>query len=90
MKVGDELVFLENDDNKAENPTTYRMVTTAYLAKGKEGYTCFSNAKVLIDEENGPLLRFAVQNHFNAVDKRKGKTKWTSVHHQSLVTISRR
>ena len=66
------------------------MVTKAYLAKGKDGYSCLPHAKVLIDEENGPLLRFAVQNHFNAVEVRKRKTEWTSVHHQSLVTISRR
>ena len=68
VKIGDEVVFLGNGDYNDENQTTYRMVTKAYLAKGKDGYTCLPNAKILIDEENGPLLRFAVQNHFNAVD----------------------
>ena len=44
----------------------------------------------LIDEENGPTLAYAVQNHFAALAMREGKTRRSSVHHQSLVTLSRR
>ena len=39
-------------------------VTKAYLANGKDGYDCLADAKVLIDEENGPTLTYALQNHF--------------------------
>ena len=44
----------------------------------------------LIDEEDGPRLTFAVQNHFKALAMREGRTRRSSVHHQSLVTMSRR
>ena len=90
VKIGDEHIFLGSGECRGEKSPTYRMATKSYLAKGKDGYTCLPNAKVLIAEENGPLLRFAVQNHFNALDMRKGMTKRCSVHHQSLVTMSRR
>ena len=44
----------------------------------------------LIDEENGPTLAYAVQNHFAALAMREGRTRRASVHHQSLVTLSRK
>ena len=44
----------------------------------------------LIDEENGPTLAYAVQNHFAALAMREGRTRKSSVHHQSLVTLSRK
>ena len=50
---------------------------------------CFVFLK-LIDEEDGPRLTFAVQNHFKALAMREGRTRRSSVHHQSLVTMSRR
>ncbi len=59
-------------------------------ADGKDGYDCLADAKRLVDEENGPTLTYAVQNHFQAVAMKEGKTKKVSVHHQSLVTLSRR
>ncbi len=65
-------------------------MTKAYLANGKDGYDCLADAKVLIDEENGPTLTYAVQNHFKALAMREGKTRNSSVHHQSLVTMSRK
>ena len=34
----------------------FKQVTKAYLANGKDGYDCLAEAKVLIDEENGPTL----------------------------------
>ena len=90
VKIGDEFVFPENNSIQCEETATYRMVTKAYLAQGKDGYPCLLNGKVLIDEENGPLLRFAVQNHFEAIKIRKEKTTIASAHHQSLITTSRR
>ena len=96
VKIGDEYVDLGEDndggvDNKTTQKTrTYRMATKSYLANGKDGYDVLANAKVLIDEEEGPQLTYAVQNHFKALAMREGRTRRTSVHHQSLVTISRR
>lgn len=66
------------------------MATKAYLAMGKDGYDCLSDANQIIDEENGPTLTVAVQNHFKALAMREGRTRRPSVHHQSLITLSRR
>ena len=90
VKIGDEFVFPRNQDDTHSPQVTYRMVTLGYLAHGTDGYPCLLDGKVFIDEENGPLLRFAVQNHFEAINMRKGRTKKVSVHHQSLITLSRR
>lgn len=81
VKIGDEYV---------EQAKTYRMVTKAYLAHGKDGYDCLEDCKQLIDDENGPTLAYAVQNHFKAIAMREGRTRKSSVHHQSLVTLSRK
>merc|ERR1711997_260417 len=81
VKIGDEYL---NPDK------TYRLVTKAYLANGKDGYDVLAKCKQLIDEENGPTLAYAVQNHFSALAMREGKTRRSSVHHQSLVTLSRK
>ena len=81
VKVGDEYV---------ERNKVYKMVTKAYLANGKDGYDCLEACKRLIDDENGPTLAYAVQNHFKAIAMREGRTRKASVHHQSLVTLSRR
>ena len=96
MKIGDEYIDMgdqdeEDLDNKGKKKErTYRMATKSYLANGKDGYDVLANAKVLIDDEEGPQLTYAVQNHFKALAMREGKTRRTSVHHQSLVSISRR
>ena len=102
VKIGDEYLDLAK---------TYRLVTKAYLAAGKDGYDVlakcekvkkilvgfeemidyiFSFFLQLIDEENGPTLAYAVQNHFAALAMREGRTRRSSVHHQSLVTLSRK
>jgi len=81
IKIGDEYLNPER---------TYRMVTKAYLANGKDGYDVLAKCNQLIDEENGPTLAYAVQNHFAALAMREGRTRKSSVHHQSLVTLSRK
>merc|ERR1712088_1247100 len=85
VKVGDEYLDLDPKSKK-----TYRLATKAYLANGKDGYDVFAKCKQLIDEENGPTLAYAVQNHFAALAMREGRTRKSSVHHQSLVTLSRK
>eukprot|EP00095_Tigriopus_kingsejongensis_P003160 maker-scaffold791_size96783-snap-gene-0.28 protein:Tk03160 transcript:maker-scaffold791_size96783-snap-gene-0.28-mRNA-1 annotation:"5 -nucleotidase" len=81
VKIGDE--YLKNDGK-------YHMATKDYLAMGKDGYDCLADCKLIIDDENGPTLTVAVQNHFKALAMREGRTRRSSVHHQSLITLSRR
>jgi 5'-nucleotidase len=84
VKIGDHYLDMDPKSKKK-----YRLVTKAYLGNGKDGYDVLANCKQLIDEENGPTLAYAVQNHFAALAMREGKTRRSSVHHQSLVTLSR-
>lgn len=82
--------FVRIGDEYLDRKRTYRMATKAYLADGKDGYDCLADAPKLVDDENGPTLTYAIQNHFKALAMREGKTRRTSVHHQSLVTLSRK
>jgi len=82
VKVGDEYLDMEH---------RYKLVTKAYLGKGKDGYDSLSGADVLVDEEIAPNLTSAVQNHFQAIQMKQGKAdRKISSHHQSLVTLSRK
>ena len=81
VKVGDEYLDLDQ---------TYKLVTKAYLALGKDGYDALALAPVLVDEECAPNLTSAVQNHFQAIQMRKEKSRRPSIHRQSLVTLSRK
>ena len=63
-----------------QSPFTYNISKTSAHRYGK----------VLVDEEEGPQLTYAVQNHFKALAMKEGKTRRSSVHHQSLVTMSRK
>ena len=81
VKVGDEYLDLAQH---------YKLVTKAYLAQGKDGYDALALAPVLVDEECAPNLTSAVQNHFQAIQMRKGKSRRPSIHRQSLVTLSRK
>ena len=82
--------FVKIGDEYLDKGKTYHMTTKAYLADGKDGYDCLSDCKRLVDDENGPTLTYAVQNHFKALAMKDGRTRKSSVHHQSLVTISRK
>ncbi|CAL4112472.1 unnamed protein product, partial [Meganyctiphanes norvegica] len=81
VMIGDE--YIEPDSK-------YRLVTKAYLANGKDGYTCLADCTILQDEEQCPMLNTAVQNHFEAVKIHDGKTKRATSHRQNLVLLSRR
>ena len=81
VKVGDEYL----DKNQR-----YKLVTKAYLASGKDGYDALASGTILVDDECAPNLTNAVQNHFQAIMMKKGKARRTSIHHQSLVTLSRK
>ncbi|XP_069676582.1 mannosylglucosyl-3-phosphoglycerate phosphatase isoform X2 [Periplaneta americana] len=81
VRIGDE--YLVPDQR-------YCLATKTYLYSGCDGYSMLKNAKVLVDEEECPELGRAIQNHFQAIDIRLGKTRRHSKHRQSLVTLSRR
>ncbi|KAL3287381.1 hypothetical protein HHI36_001854 [Cryptolaemus montrouzieri] len=81
VRIGDE--YLKPDQE-------YRLATKSYLHNGRDGYTMFEDAEVLVDEGECPELGMAIQNHFSAINMRLGKTKKHSKHRQSLVTLSRR
>ncbi|GMI18964.1 hypothetical protein TeGR_g4904 [Tetraparma gracilis] len=42
----------------------FKVVTKAYLAKGKDGYDVFKDCPVLLDEESAPVLPTLVRNTF--------------------------
>lgn len=63
----------------------YKVCTKSYLAKGKDGYQVFTKAKVLVDEEDGPILSTIVRNHFRSISIVRGVTKSKSSHRQSLI-----
>ena len=81
VKVGDE--YLDKSQH-------YKLVTKAYLAKGKDGYDALAKGTILVDDECAPNLTSAVQNHFQAIQMKKDKSRRVSIHHQSLVTLSRK
>ncbi|XP_044745573.1 mannosylglucosyl-3-phosphoglycerate phosphatase isoform X2 [Coccinella septempunctata] len=81
VRIGDEYLKLEQE---------YRLATKSYLHNGRDGFTMFEKAEVLVDEGECPELGMAIQNHFQAINMRLGKTKRHSKHRQSLVTLSRR
>ena len=68
----------------------YDIRITLSIANGKDGYDALAHGTVLVDDECAPNLTNAVQNHFQAIQMKKGKSRRTSIHHQSLVTLSRK
>ncbi|CAL4176178.1 unnamed protein product, partial [Meganyctiphanes norvegica] len=81
VKIGGE--FVDPD-------ASYRLVTITYVQKGKEGYDMLATCPIVQDEEQCPTLTTAVQNHFEAIKIKEGKTKRKTSHRQNLVLLSRR
>lgn len=81
IRIGDEYLKLDQK---------YRLATKSYLHSGCDGYVMLRNAEVDMLEDECPELGLAIQNHFQAINIRQGKTKKHSKHRQSLVTLSRR
>ncbi|KAI4468300.1 nucleotidase-related [Holotrichia oblita] len=81
IRIGDEYLKLDQK---------YRLATKSYLHSGCDGYVMLRNAEVDMHEDECPELGLAIQNHFQAINIRQGKTKKHSKHRQSLVTLSRR
>ncbi|XP_043234841.1 snake venom 5'-nucleotidase-like isoform X2 [Amphibalanus amphitrite] len=84
VKVGD--MFIQPDQ-------LYKVATKEYMHQGRDGFTCFVDAKVLQDEEQSPQLRTAIVNHFDSINRLRGycgPQAALSAHRQSIVSISRR
>lgn len=81
IRIGDEYLNLKQK---------YRLATKNYLHSGCDGYNVLKDAQVLVDDDECPELGLAIQNHFQAINMRMGKTRRHSKHRQSLVTLSRR
>lgn len=81
IRIGDEYLNLNQN---------YRLATKSYLHNGCDGYVMLRDTEVLVCEGESPELGLAIQNHFQAINMRLGKTKKQSKHRQSLVTLSRR
>ncbi|XP_050300775.1 trifunctional nucleotide phosphoesterase protein YfkN isoform X2 [Anthonomus grandis grandis] len=81
VRIGDEYLKLDQ---------YYRLATKSYLHSGCDGYSMLKNTEVLVNEGECPELGLAIQNHFQAINMRLGKTRKQSKHRQSLVTLSRR
>ncbi|GMH75889.1 hypothetical protein TL16_g06902 [Triparma laevis f. inornata] len=50
----------------------FSVCVKAYIAKGKDGYDVFAKCKVLIDEENAPVLPALVRNTFTELSVLNG------------------
>ncbi|ENN80067.1 hypothetical protein YQE_03543, partial [Dendroctonus ponderosae] len=81
VRIGDEYLNVEQN---------YCLATKSYMHNGCDGYVMLRNTEVLVNEGECPELGLAVQNHFQAINMRLGKTRRQSKHRQSLVTLSRR
>jgi len=68
----------------------YRLCTKGYLAGGKDGFDCFAGCRIVLDEENGPVLSTIVQNHFKSVQIMLGQQKARYSHRQSIIPVNRR
>ena len=49
---------------------SYKLVTKGYIAQGRDGYDVFKQCRVLVSEEEGPILASIVRNHFSGSDRR--------------------
>ena len=48
---------------------TYKMATKAYVARGRDGYSCLRDCPLLNDPDSGPILSTVVRNHIMNVNK---------------------
>jgi len=72
-------------DEPLESNKTYRLCVTDYLAQGRDGYDCLVGSKVIVNEEDGPMLSTVVQNHFQSVSYLTGLCEFKYCHHQSII-----
>ena len=51
-------------EERLQRTKTYTLCTKGYIASGKDGYSVFRDAKILIDHEAGIILNSEVRNYF--------------------------
>ncbi|XP_030620769.1 5'-nucleotidase-like [Chanos chanos] len=66
----------------------YLVAMKEYLAKGKDGYTMFSNCKRVFDIENAQTLSTILINHFESGNIVKGLKTCKSGHRMGLIKVS--
>ena len=71
-----------------ESGANYKLVTKSHLAHGQDGYSSLEQGTVLVNDMCAPTLTTAIQNHFQAIQVKNGKSCISTVHHQSLVRRS--
>ncbi|XP_054710745.1 trifunctional nucleotide phosphoesterase protein YfkN-like [Uloborus diversus] len=81
IRIGDEYLDMNQK---------YRLATKMYMHQGRDGYDALKECEVLLNEEESPELRTAVQNHFESIKVVTGVVHHKSRHRQSLVCLSRR
>lgn len=68
----------------------YRLVTKSYMMAGKDGYDVLKDCKVLVDEEDGPLLTTIIQNHFDSLKVVQGLDPAKRRRRRSSLILARR
>ena len=63
-----------------ERTRIYTLCTKGYIASGKDGYSVFKSAKILMDHEAGIILNSEVRNFFQSC--------WQTNHHHSLTRVT--
>ncbi|KFM65856.1 5'-nucleotidase, partial [Stegodyphus mimosarum] len=81
IKIGDEYLDMNQK---------YRFATKMYMHQGRDGYDMLKDCEILLNEEESPELRTAVQNHFQSIKIVTGAVGHKSRHRQSLICLSRR
>lgn len=67
----------------------YRLCTKGYLASGKDGYDSLVGARVIVNEDDGPVVSTIVQNHFKSVKIMLGERKSKYSHRPSIRSLNR-
>ena len=59
---------------KLASKLTYTLCTKNYIASGKDGYSVFKHARVVLGVEDGPILCSIVRNHFHSCHQQPGSS----------------
>jgi 5'-nucleotidase len=65
--AGNRITSIEVNGQPVEDKKTYTLATNTFVAlKGGDGYTMFAGAKMLVNEENGPVEPVVLMNAISA------------------------
>ena len=60
-------------DNLLEKDRTYCVCTTDYMTLGRDGYDVLKEAKMIIDEENGPNMLDIISDYLDIPNKKENR-----------------